>query len=425
VTSVDIVLNNRETPYWASLTPGAGVGLVALLLNWVYSENMISGGPGDRTIGRMSGLPDLLKKLINGTLGLAGVRLIRARPPALSPDDAALRQILTQLGISVVFDVGAHVGEYATRLRNIGYRRRIVSFEPQTAAFLVLAEKGARDPQWEPVRLALGDRVGEQDLNISANSWSSSFLPVELEMLEIETGLAQTKVETVPVTTLDQVHHRFVGPTDGIFLKIDAQGYEPNILLGADAFLARCRAVQLEMALFPSYHQQKNLVEVIKFMENKGFKLVHLERGFGDVRTGFLIEAEGVFVRQDNLPEVLRRDTRGQPTDFPVLTSKRQYSRAAGATSDRPVLREPESRESGTGEAGFPKLHGAGSSNTAMASASSFAPSAEGAAPSFTSRPSCLTSHCHSPAMCMTESSHEPSAARSTGKPPCSWTVNQ
>jgi FkbM family methyltransferase len=285
------------------------------VLNW-YTENMVQETPSE---GPMGGSPNLLKKLINGMLGLAGLRLVRARAPALSPDDAALRQILTQLGISVVFDIGAHVGEYATRLRNIGYRRRVVSFEPQTAAFLVLAEKSARDPQWEVVHLALGDRVGEQDLNISANSVSSSFLPVEVEMLEIETGLVQTKVETVSVTTLDQVHHRFVGPSDGIFLKIDSQGYEPYILLGADAFLARCRAVQLEMALFPSYHQQKNIVQVIEFMENKGFKLVHLERGFGDVRTGFLIEADGVFVRQDNLPEVLRREPPGQlPTDFPM-----------------------------------------------------------------------------------------------------------
>jgi hypothetical protein len=60
----------------------------------------------------------------------------------------------------------------------------------------------------------------------------------------------------------------------------------------------------------------------MEFMENKGFKLVHLERGFGDVRTGFLIEADGVFVRHDNLPKVLRREPRGQsPTDCPVLDS--------------------------------------------------------------------------------------------------------
>ena len=158
--------------------------------------------------------------------------------------------------------------------------------------------------------MALGDRVEPRGLNISSNSWSSSFLPVAPEMLEIETGLSQTKVEIVPVTTLDQVEHRFVDPSDRVFLKIDAQGYEPNILLGGDAFLTRCHAVQIEMALFRSYHEQKNMLEMIEFMNQRGFRLVDLERGFWDDRTGYLVEVDGVFVRVDDLPEALRREPR-------------------------------------------------------------------------------------------------------------------
>jgi FkbM family methyltransferase len=86
--------------------------------------------------------------------------------------------MLSQLGITMVFDVGAHIGhigEYATRLRHIGYRGRIISFEPQAAAFAVLANKAIGDPLWNAERLALGNRVGE---------------------------LAQNKAETVPVTSL-------------------------------------------------------------------------------------------------------------------------------------------------------------------------------------------------------------------------------
>ena len=102
----------------------------------------------------MGALPDLLKKAINVALGLAGVRLVRSSPSMSAPlsysaADIALRQILTQLGISAVFDVGAHIGEYATRLRNVGYRGKIVSFEPQTSAFAVLANKALDDPLWE------------------------------------------------------------------------------------------------------------------------------------------------------------------------------------------------------------------------------------------------------------------------------------
>jgi hypothetical protein len=57
-------------------------------------------------------------------------------------------------------------------------------------------------------------------------------------------------------------------------------------------------------------------------------------------------------------------------------------------------------------------------SSSAMASAWRRASVAVRAAPSATSRPACLTSHCHSPSTCKTEGSHEPRAARSTGRPP-------
>ena len=254
----------------------------------------------------MSEMPDLLKNLINGGLRLAGFRLVRNNPLTLSPEDIGLRQLLAQLGISVVFDVGAHSGQYATRLRNIGYRGRIVSFEPQATVFAVLNEQARLDPQWEAVRLALGDRETEQDLNISQNSWSSSFLSVSPNILEVEPGIAKTKVERVLIKTLDQVCHRFIESSDRVFLKIDAQGYEPKILNGAHAFLSRCEAVQMEMALFPSYQGQQSFSEMMEFMSKSGFSLAHLERGFWDDRTGYLIEVDGVFVRTKDLDRAFR-----------------------------------------------------------------------------------------------------------------------
>jgi FkbM family methyltransferase len=72
------------------------------------------------------------------------------------PDaDWALRQILTKLEISVIFDVGAHVGQYAARLRHLGYRGRIVSFEPREAAFAELHKRAMLEGQWQALRTAL------------------------------------------------------------------------------------------------------------------------------------------------------------------------------------------------------------------------------------------------------------------------------
>jgi hypothetical protein len=104
---------------------------------------------------------------------------------------------------------------------------------------------------------------------------------------------------------LDRIYQNLVDPSEHkIFLKVDAQGYEPTVLAGAREFLSCCVAVQLEMALLPSYKNQTLLPEMMGLMRRSGFELVHLERGFWDDRTGYLVEADGIFVRA----EIVERD---------------------------------------------------------------------------------------------------------------------
>jgi FkbM family methyltransferase len=242
---------------------------------------------------------DLLKAAVNGTLGLVGLKL--SRKQGLSVEDAVLRQILEQHEISVVFDVGANVGQYALRLRRICYRGHIVSFEPQAAAYATLANRASRDPQWEAIHLAVGDHRGEAALNVSANSVCSSFLQVLPRIREVEAGFAQTATERVQVDVLDLIYRRFSSASDAMLLKIDAQGYEPWVLAGARELLSACAIVQLEMALFPSYSGQKLLPELIGMMSDLGFALVHLERGFCDNCSGYLLEVDGLFARRTGL----------------------------------------------------------------------------------------------------------------------------
>lgn len=249
---------------------------------------------------------NLLKRLINGPLEHAGLRLVRNDPPtAHTQADLGLRQILSRLGITVVFDVGASFGQFAERLRSIGYSNRIVSFEPQSAAFSVLREKASADAQWEVVSLALGDQEADQELNLSRNSWSSSFLRTMPHILEIEPTIEKTNMEKVSVKPLDDIYQSFINRTDSAFLKLDVQGYEPNVLAGASEFLLTCRAVQMEMALIPSYRHQRLFPEMLELMIQQKFHLVHLERGFWDSSSGFLLEADGIFVREYDIDAYL------------------------------------------------------------------------------------------------------------------------
>jgi FkbM family methyltransferase len=265
---------------------------------------------------------ETLRHLINGALGIAGLRLTRNRnriaeleaenarlrtkseagsEAPLTQGDLCLRQILTQFGITIVFDVGASFGQYAERLRRIGYSGRIVSFEPQSAVFSILHEKARGDINWEAVCLALGDLEISKNINISRNSWSSSFLPIVPQILEIEPMIESAGTESVSVKLLDEIYTDFASPTDKTFLKLDVQGYEPNVLAGASEFLCSCHVIQMELALVPSYRGQTLLPEMLELMRQSKFQLVYLEPGFWDLRSGFLLETDGIFVREEDL----------------------------------------------------------------------------------------------------------------------------
>lgn len=59
---------------------------------------------------------------------------------------ALLRDVVRDLGINVVLDVGANVGQFAHALRGIGFAGRIISFEPVGRDFAVLRMRMRKDP---------------------------------------------------------------------------------------------------------------------------------------------------------------------------------------------------------------------------------------------------------------------------------------
>ena len=86
--------------------------------------------------------------------------------------DVRRLQLIRSRGVSLVIDIGANEGWYAMELRDGGYRGRIVSFEPQRAAFERLAAAATRDASWECRPAAVGARDGRVVLHVAGNSSS-------------------------------------------------------------------------------------------------------------------------------------------------------------------------------------------------------------------------------------------------------------
>lgn len=199
----------------------------------------------------------------------------------------------------VLFDVGANAGQYALRARKlVGYRNKIVSFEPLPDAYAVLTKSAKKDKNWiVHERCAVGASAGEVEINIAKNSESSSLLP----MLAAHSDAAPESIyvgkTTTKLITLDSVFKLYVQENQRVFLKIDTQGYEKQVLAGAKESLKHIHCVQLELSVVPLYDSQDLYEHFFEFFKTEGFELWSLHRVFDDQKTGRMLQFDAIFVR--------------------------------------------------------------------------------------------------------------------------------
>lgn len=215
------------------------------------------------------------------------------------PFSIQLQRILTTQGIDSVLDIGANIGQYGSGLRSAGFSGRIVSCEPQSTAFATLAARAAKDPTWDVVRTAAGAEQSTLTINISANSYSSSFLRTAPLHLQIDPASRVVETEDVPVTTVDTLLRSHELRPERTLLKIDTQGYEQFVLDGAAEGLATMAAVQLELSLATLYEGQQLFEQMLSRLSRLGFSVHALDPAFFHPSTGQLLWCDGIFVRGD------------------------------------------------------------------------------------------------------------------------------
>jgi FkbM family methyltransferase len=205
--------------------------------------------------------------------------------------------LLQRLGINLVLDVGANEGGYGLELRRGGYRGRIWSYEPLSKAFADLSRCADGDDQWKTVNCACGAKAGSAKINVARNSWSSSLLPMLETHSASDPDSAYISDETISLCTLDDIVVASLGLQDRVWLKIDTQGFEAEVLKGASRLMPRVCALECELSLVPLYDGQALIDEMVAMIYQMGFRMVGMAPAFFQAKTEDTLQVDGIFLR--------------------------------------------------------------------------------------------------------------------------------
>ncbi|MFD2255858.1 FkbM family methyltransferase [Luteolibacter algae] len=216
------------------------------------------------------------------------------------PDTHSLARRKAQMklyGVDLVIDVGANAGQFGEELRHNGYLGEIYSFEPLNDAFSVLESVASRSKDWRVKNCALGAERGTSIIHVSGNSFSSSLLDMLPSHEEAAPDSKYVRDQEIQVETLDDLLPEISQADRSIWLKIDTQGFEHQVISGAVKSLHRIHTIQMEISLTPLYSGALNIQEMITLMADHGYGIIDIEPEFCDQTTGRLLQANITFHR--------------------------------------------------------------------------------------------------------------------------------
>lgn len=169
--------------------------------------------------------------------------------------------------IKVIFDVGANIGKTAQCYAEYFPSAEIYSFEPIKGTFAELQINTKKNPNIRSYQFAFGSAIGSTE--------------VELQKSPLWNSLRNTNpypigvTETVQVKTIDSFLQKESIPNIDL-LKIDTEGYEIEVLKGAQNFLNATRNcyIYVETTFSKNDREHAFFLEIFNQIYDLGFRFV-------------------------------------------------------------------------------------------------------------------------------------------------------
>lgn len=197
--------------------------------------------------------------------------------------------------INCVLDVGAHLGQFAKKIRNDGYDLDIISFEPQIEIYKKIKEASKNDDRWKIFpRCALGKSQGKDILNIFSETQCSSILKPNQKFFDHDQSFKQIDTTECDVYNIEYIFDLEKLHNKNIFLKIDTQGYESEVLEGCGEKINLINFIQLELCTYNLYFNEKKYDYYFDYLKKRNYELFDI-KPFAYDKHGRLMQFDCLF----------------------------------------------------------------------------------------------------------------------------------
>ncbi len=200
-------------------------------------------------------------------------------------------------GINTVIDIGANTGQFAQLLHMVLPDAQIYSFEPLPDCFSALLKRTVDFDKFKAFNVGLGSVDGTLTFYRNPYTDSSSFRPMTaLHRRQFPFTASRQSLMPIPVRTLDSFKSE-LELQEKLFVKIDVQGFEDEVIEGGKRIISRAEMVLVEVSFAPLYEGVPAFEQLNHRMRRLGFEFRGCVDQLIGPLDGAILQADALYIR--------------------------------------------------------------------------------------------------------------------------------
>ena len=199
---------------------------------------------------------------------------------------------------NILIDIGANKGDFAIKFLNTFQKTFLI--EPNPKLIRGLEQRFIDDINYKIFNCGIDIKNAIKKFYITSDTGSTlSSIKKQKETLKKTLKKTDiTSIKNIKFYRLDFLLKNKIKKNDSIFLKIDTQGNDFEVLKSFGNKLKQIKYIQIEMSIIPLYIKQENHWKILDFMKKNNFESIFFENGLRN-NFGKIIEYDCLFERQN------------------------------------------------------------------------------------------------------------------------------